>query len=444
MTNLSPTLRRPGGIARHFALAVALASGTALLGTLGFADAAHAQRKKDKKEDTKAAYSKEFIEAYQPLEAALAAEGADLAALKPQVLALVPLAVSPDEKQATGGMIYNAGVTGKDPTLQLQGMEMMLASGKVPPEQIGRYNFTAYQIANGMKDFAKARQYLQAAIDSNFTTEQIAAADLEITMAEIYFAEGQYPAGLDYLSKAIDARKAQGQPVDAAWYRRGITVAYTNEVVPQIYDLVVDWVADYPTPENWRDAVNLTRNLNEFEGPEALDLLRLARQVGTLKDKQDYIIYVEAADARRLPKEVKDVIEQGYNSGAVSKDDMYLADSLTTANGRIAADRADLPALEKDASAPGAQLRTVTAAGDAFLSYGDYAKAATFFEKSLNMAGVDRNLSLTRLGIAQVGMGDHAAAKASFAQVQGARAPIAKLWAAYATEQGGGGAVAAL
>lgn len=444
MTNLSSTLRRPHGIARHFALAIALASGTALLGTLGFADAAHAQRKKDKKEEAKPAYSKEFVAAYQPIETALSAPGADVAALKPQILALLPLAISPDEQRAAGGVVYNAGVTGSDPALQMQGIAMLIGSGKVPPEEIGRYNFTAYQIANAQKDFAKARQYLQAAIDSNFTTEQIKTADLEITMAESYFSEGQYNTGLDYLSKAIEARKAQGQPVDAAWYRRGITVAYTNKVVPQIYDLVVDWVADYPTPDNWRDAVNLTRNLNQFEGAEALDLLRLARRVGTLKDKQDYIIYVEAADARRLPKEVKDVIEQGYSSGAVSKDDMYIADSLSTANGRIAADRADLPALEKDASAPNAQLRTVTAAGDAFLSYGEYAKAATFFEKSLNMAGVDRNLSLTRLGIAQVGMGDHAAAKASFAQVQGARAPIAKLWAAYATEQGAGGAVAAL
>lgn len=440
MTNLSSTRPNRAGLARNLALAIALASGSALLVAPAFTDAAHAQKKDKKKEEAKAQYSKEFLAAYKPLEAALAAPGADIASLKPQLSAMVPLAVSPDEQQAAGGMIYNAGATSKDMSLQLQGMEMLLASGKVAPEQVARYNFTAYQLANELKNFAKARQYLQAAIDTNFTSERITTADLEITMAEIDFAEGQYVAGLEYLSKAIANRKAKGLPVDTAWYRRGITVAYSNQVVPQIYDLVVQWVGDYPAEDNWRDAVNLTRNLNSYEGPEALDLLRLARKVGALRDKQDYILYIEAADARRLPKEVKDLIDQAYAAGAVSKDDIYVADSLTTANGRIKTDMAELPVLEKDANAASAGLRTVFAAGDAFLSYGEYAKAAGFYEKSLGMAGVERNTALTRLGIAQVGMGNYAAAQATLAKVDGGRAPIAKLWSAYAAEQAGGAA----
>ena len=435
MTNLSSTRPNRAGLARNLALAIVLASGSALLVSPAYTDAAHAQKKDKKKEESKAQYSKEFLAAYKPLETALAAPGADIAALKPQLMALVPMAVSADEKQATGGMIYNAGATSKDMALQLQGMELLLASGKVGIDQVGRYNFTAYQLANELKNYAKARQYLQAAIDSNFTTERISTADLEITMAEIDFTEGNHAAGLAYLSKAIAHRKANGLPVDNAWYRRGITVAYSNQVVPQIYDLVVQWVGDYPTEDNWRDAVNLTRNLNDFEGPEALDLLRLARKVGGLRDKQDYILYIEAADARRLPKEVKDLIDQAYAAGAVSKDDMYVADSLTTANGRIKTDMAELPVLEKDANAASAGLRTVFAAGDAFLSYGEYAKAAGFYEKSLGMAGVERNTALTRLGIAQIGMGNYAAAQATLAKVEGARSPIAKLWSAYASEQ---------
>lgn len=440
MTNLSSTRPNRAGLARNLALAIALASGGAMLVSPAFTDAAHAQKKDKKKEEAKAQYSKEFLAAYKPLETALAAPGADIAALKPQLMALVSMAVSADEKQAAGGMIYNAGANSKDMALQLQGMELLLASGKVAVEQVGRYNFTAYQLANEQKNYAKARQYLQAAIDTNFSTERISTADLEITMAEIDFSEGKHAAGLDYLNKAIAHRKANGQPVDNAWYRRGITVAYSNQVVPQIYDLVVQWVGDYPTEDNWRDAVNLTRNLNNFGGPEALDLLRLARRVGALRDKQDYILYIEAADARRLPKEVKDLIDQAYAAGAVSKDDIYVADSLTTANGRIKTDMAELPVLEKDANAASAGLRTVFAAGDAFLSYGEYAKAAGFYQKTLGMAGVERNTALTRLGIAQIGAGDYAAAQATLAQVDGARAPIAKLWSAYAVELAAGGA----
>ena len=79
MTNLSSP-RRPkllaGGFARQLALAVALASGTAVLAVPGFTDAAYAQKKKKKDEAADAAkpvYSKEFVEAYKALEAQIKA-----------------------------------------------------------------------------------------------------------------------------------------------------------------------------------------------------------------------------------------------------------------------------------------------------------------------------------------------------------------------------------
>lgn len=426
---------------RQLALAIALAGGTAIIAAPGLADPAHAQKREKKKKGDDAGkpqYSKEFVGAYQPLNDAISAEGADVNALRPQIDALAAMAASPDEQLASGGLVYNAGNKLADRALQLKGMEMMLASGKLSPEDFARYNFVAYQLANALQDYPKSRAYLQRAIDNNFTTDTISTADLEITMAESYFSAGEFVEGLDYLDKAIAARKAQGQPVAAQWYRRGITVAYNNQIVPQIYDLVVAWLADYPSQDNWRDGINLTRNLNNYEGPEILDLLRLSKKAGVLTEKSDYIYYIEAADARRLPKEVKDLIDEAYAKGVVSKDDIFVADSLTTASGRIKTDQAELPALEKDANDASAGLRTVFAAGDAFLSYGDYAKAVGFYEKSLGMAGVERNTALTRLGIAQIGVGDYTAAQATLAKVDGTRMPIAKLWAAYAAEQARG------
>ncbi|TAD81871.1 MAG: hypothetical protein EAY70_04330 [Sphingomonadales bacterium] len=438
VTNMSS----PGaskGLARQLALAVALASGTALLAVPGFTGAAYAQKKKkdDKKEEAKPAYSEAFVKAYQPVDVALKAPGVDVAAIKPQILALVPLAVSPDEQIALGGMIFNAGISGKDMPLQFQGVEMMLGSGKVQPADVGKFSLVAFQIANALNQFDKARSYLQKAIDLGYSAPSTSTSDLQMNMAELYFSEERYTEGLKYLSDAIAARKAQGQPVDIRWYKRGVSVAYTNEIVPQVYDFVQAWVIDYPAPENWRDAVNLTRNLNEFDGPVLLDLLRLGKKVGTLKDKNDYVFYVEAADTRRLPIEVKQVIEEANASGVIPKgSDSWVEEQYKLASGLVAEDRAALPVLERDANAPAARLRTVIAAGDTFLSYGEYAKAAGFYERSLTMPEVDRNLALTRLGIAQIGAGDIDAARATFAKVEGLRGPIAMLWSAYAQQQG--------
>ena len=437
MTNLSSP-RTSNSIARQFALAIALASGTAVLAVPGFTDAAYAQKKKkdDKKEQEKPTYSEAFVKAYQPVDAALKASGADFAVIKPQILALVPLATLPDEQLALGGLIFNAGISGNDVPMQFQGVETMLASGKVKPEEQGRFNLIAFQIANSLSQFDKARSYLQKAIDLNYTAPNLTASDLQMNMAESYFSDDRFAEGLKYLSDAIAARKAQGQPVDSKWYRRGVAIAYTNEIVPQVYDFVEGWVSDYPTAENWRDAVNLTRNLNEFEGPVMLDLLRLGKKVGTLKDKNDYIFYIEAADTRRLPVEVKGVIEEAQATGVIPpKSDSWVEDQLKSASALVAEDRMALPSLERDAKAPSAQLRTVLAAGDTFLSHGEYVKAAGFYERAVSMPGVDRDLALTRLGIAQIGSGNTEAARATFAQVTGIRAPIARLWRAYAEQQ---------
>ena len=421
--------------ASKLVLAIALATGVAMVAGHAAPEPAYAQKKKKKKKDDKPQYSKEFLGVYQPLNQALNAEGADVAALVLQVQAMIPLAVSADEQIAAGGMVYNAGVQVSDRTLQLQGMELMLASGKVPIDNLGRYNFIAYQTANAMNDYAKARRYLQGAIDTNFTTDTIGIADLQIAMAESFFSAEEYTAGLDYLKKAIDGRKSQGLDVEENWYRRGITIAYNYEIVPQVYDVALAWVEDYPSSANWRDTINLARNLNEFGPQETLDLFRLSRKVGSLSDKLDYIIYVESADARRLPKEVKEVIEQAYAQGAVSRDDIFIADSLTMANDRIESDVADLPELEQAAMAADAGLRTVNAAGNTFLSYGEFAKAETFFQKALTMPDVDASEALMRLGIAQVGLDKHAEAIETFGKIQGTRAPIATLWSGYAAMQ---------
>ena len=434
--------------ASSLALAVALATGSAVVATAVFPTEASAQRS-NRDRDREAAetdgggYSDAFREAYVPLDEALKTEGTEVGALKPQLLALVPLLNTNDEKIAGGGLIYNAGIRASDQSLQLQGMELMLESGKVPAEQVGRYNFIAYQLSNGAGDFGKARRYLQGAIDSNFRTDSINDSSMRIAMAENFFSANELDAGFDYLRQAIASQKSAGQPVDEQWYRRGLSVAYENNH-PAVYEFVTVWIGEYPSAANWRDAINITRNLNTFQDAEMLDLFRLSRRVGALQDATDYDYYVEAADARRLPKEVKDVIDMGRAAGVVTSDNMFLAEAFEMANSRIESDRADLPALERDALAADAGLRTVVAAGDAFLSYGEYAKAAMFYEKSLGMPGVDANEELTRLGIAQAELGDYATARETFGRVTGNRRSIAMLWAAYAKQQEGtaGGNVA--
>ena len=129
------------------------------------------------------------------------------------------------------------------------------------------------------------------------------------------------------------------------------------------------------------------------------------------------------------------VIEQGVTAGKLRANDPFVSESRTIANGRIAADRASLVSLERDARAPAASAATVSGAADAFLSYGDAAKAEALYTAAMAKPGAEADRLLTRLGIAQLDQGNYAAARANFAKVGGARKYIAQLWGIYAAQK---------
>lgn len=429
---------RPLRFGRHLALAIALASGTAMVGSLGFADTAHAQKKKKDKGAPKTEYSKEFVEAYQAIEAQETA-GADLATLKPSLDGLVALAISGDEKLSAGQTLYNAAIKGKDTALQMQGLQLMLASGKVPAEQLGQFNYIAFQLSYGMKQFDPALTYLQAAIDNNFTAENISPAIMKYQMAQVLIGQDKATEGYEALKSAIAARKAEVGSVEQGWFGYGIKYGLDNRLTAPTYDLLKLWLEEESTKLVWRDSITIVRNMAVLDdrGNEEtlLDLLRLARKTGTLERGQDYLVYVEIARAARYPQEVKSVINEGFASGAVERSDTWVGDQMKTAERTIALDRTELPLTEAAANKPGATVAQVMNAGRTFLSYGEYAKSVAFFEKALAMPDAPRGEVLQRMGMAQIGMGDHAGAIETFAKVDDARAPVAMLWSAYAKQQ---------
>lgn len=438
MTSRNPAAR-PLRTGRHLALAIALATGTALVGTFGFADAAYAQKKQ--KGGGKADYSKEFVAAYQPLDAAVKAEGANIPSLKPQLDEIAAMAQTPAERAMAGVLVLNAGIIGKDQPMQLKGLDMAVSSGNLTPEENARFNFLAYQTASNLEQYGPARGYLRAAIDGNFTAENITAADLIYSEARLDFAENKHREGLKTLTRAIEMRTAAGQEVPTGWYGLGIRAGLENDLTPDIYDFMEVWIANNPTRVVWRDAINIVRRLNNYEdrGSEdmMLDLLRLSREIGTLDSAQDYLTYVEVARAARYPQEVKDLVNKGFASGKVSRSDDWVNAQLGIAEKGLALDRAE---LDKDLARARTSTKTEEVLGTArtLLSYGRNEEAIELFTKALDMPGAPRGEVLQRLGMAQLGKGDYTAAVESFNKVDDARTPVSRLWAAYAIQRKNG------
>ena len=419
----SPFARRrsTGRFGASAALAVALMGGTAL-GVTALEAPAHAQKKAEKPQ-----YSKGFVAAYQPVDEMLKAETPDLNAAKAALPGVLAASETPDDKYATGGLYYNVGRLTEDTNLQLEGVKQMLGSGKTSAENVAKFNTLAGQLSYNAQDYATARTYLERAVEAG-------ASELELTglIAETYLNEGRTQDGLTYLRGTINDLVAAGQPVDEAWIKRGLSAAYEANNAEEAVQYSLLYVDQFPSESAWGDAIAIQRNMLQYDSQQTLDLLRLARRANVLRSERDYLDYVDAADARRLPGEVDAVIAEGLADGNLSESNPYVVEVRNNARGRVDADRAELPKLAADARKAGADSALLMATGDAYLNYDRAAEAEEFYTMALDKPGVDTPRVLTRLGIAQLDQGKTEEARATFAKVEGARRAIARLWNAYA------------
>ena len=421
------TIRRPAS--RRFISKLAMVAAITGMGaTMAVVPATPAFAKKEK--EAKPQYSKEFIEAYKPYEAAAKAETPDVAAQQAALPQIIALASSPDEKLVAGQAAINVGGANKDMATQYKGTQLMLESGKLPPESVGQVNYAAGQLAYNLKDFAAAQNYLRTAIDGGY-----AAEEGPLILAETYFQQKDINGGLNYLNGMIEARKAAGQPIQEDWLSRGFSMAYNNKLNDQALKWATLRATEFPSKDSWGNAIALAINTNDYDKPAMLDLLRLARRTDTLRNGNMYMEYADAADARKLPQEVVTLLDAGTKAGVISGDTALVQEWRKQAATRLAADKGDLPGLVRDANASGAKLVTVMAAADTLLSYGRSAEAEGLYAKALPMAGAMAPTVLTRMGIAQIDQGKYGEAETTFERVDGARQTIANLWALYATQQ---------
>lgn len=423
------------GVKRWFtgsAAALALLGGAVTAVAVTAVPAAAQKRDREPKpaKPAKQQFSPAFVTAYKPAETLVNAPTRDGPAMRALVPAVIAAASTPDDKLVAGNYVYATGRAVNDTSLQLQGIEMMLSSGKVSATGVGELNSVGAQLAFQQKNYAKARTLASAAVAANYTKD-----DPQLLIGESYFAEQQPQQGIAALDQAIAARKAAGQPVPAGWLRRALAMSYNAKLTNEATRYAYEYATQYPSLTSWGDAIVIIRNTTDLTDPEVLDLSRLHDRTGTFREEQQYLEFVEAADPRRLPVEVVRVMDAGYASGKLARSNRFASDAYAQAKARVAQDRADVKALEQAAKASSAPMRTVMAAADTLLSHGEAARAEALYTRVIDMPGVDKPTAMLRLGIAQFDQGKFAQAKETFGKVDGRRASMARLWAAYADQK---------
>lgn len=422
---LATSGHRRTGIRPSLALALALAGG-AVIGTVALSEPALAQRDNRQQEQT---LSRDFQPHYQAIADATNTTG-DYAAAKADVPAMIAAIDSEYDRFFAGNILLQLGTKSSDRALQKQGLELMLQSGQASPENNGQFHYFLGGFAYEAGDYAGALREAQAALEAGFTGNFAQQQDPWGLVADSYFKLNRHQEGIDFLKKTIADRSAAGQPVREQWALRALAAAYEQNMTQEAADLSALLVESNPNPTTWQQALQVVSAMVASDEQARLDVLRLMALTDSLSQRAEFERYVTTLDPRVLPSEVGKVLEAGVQKGAFTSGDPFYTETKRMIDGRVAQEAA-LAADYAAEAASAADGKPAFNAGDIYLSLGDYAKAEEMFELALQKGGVDRNQVLTRIGIAQVHQSKLAEAKSSFAQVSGAREPVARMWTAY-------------
>ena len=398
-----------------FALAVALAGGVAMGSAAITSDAAYAQEN-----------SNGFVEAYQPIAAMVTGETPDPEGAKAALPGLYEKIENANDRQVAGNITLILGNNTSDPVLQRRGLEMMLESGLVAPEQIGQFNYFVGSLAYQAEDYVPARTALMAAKEAGFTDPE---TDLTLLIADTYAKQDDAAGSLNYLMQAINEAEAAGTTPTERWILSALQTTYDFEMADEAVTVSESLVRHYPTQKNWVNSLQVIVALNEYQPSERVDLYRLMGATDALSQRQEFVRYIEDLDPRVMSNEVQGILASGVTAGVFSSDDPYYTEVKEIADTRASQDRNGIESLVSDGNS-GDSLDAMSA-GDVLYSLGDFARAESLYRTAMEK-GADANMANVRIGIAQTEQGNYAAAVETFGMVEGSRSAIARMWSAYA------------
>ncbi|MFN7400440.1 MAG: tetratricopeptide repeat protein [Sandaracinobacter sp.] len=305
----------------------------------------------------------------------------------------------------------NSAIALKDNAMTEQALEGAVASGKLSPDDEVKFRRNLGAMALQRQDYGKAQTEFEKLIQMNPNDPS-----LLVEVAELQRRQGQNAKAIATLQQGIATQEKSGTKADESWYRRALAIAYDAKFPAEITSTSEALVRAYPSPTNWRDVLVIYRDFTKLDDQGNLDVLRLMRANSALAGERDYAEYAETATIRGLPGEAKAVLDEGVAKGALKAGTPFVKELLAQVNPKVAADKASLPGLDKEAKAA-ANGRAALATGDAHLGYGEYAKAAELYRVALQKGSIDANTANTRLGYALGRSGDKAGATAALGTV---------------------------
>jgi tetratricopeptide (TPR) repeat protein len=335
---------------------------------------------------------------------------------------------SADDSYVIDQFRLNYAVRAKDNALIEQQLNKLIASGRLSPEDKTTFLRQSGALALKRKDYNAATVAFEQLTQANPND-----ADGLAGLSELYFAQKQTGKAIATLTQAINAANTGGQKAPENWYKRRLAMAYDGKQAAVIQPAAQDLIKAYPTAVNWRDALVITQDgFPAVDDQTQLDFLRLQAATNSLNGERDFVEYADTALGKGFPGEAKYAIDEGIRRNMLTPTKPLIVELKKAADGKITADKASLPGLEKESKT---NPKMALATADAYYGYGDFAKAASLYKMAVG-AGIDPNIVNLRLGASLARSGDLAGAKTALEQVKGGpRESLAQYWLIF-VEQG--------
>lgn len=331
------------------------------------------------------------------------------------------VASTKEDRYLIAQLQLKAAVAAKDNAGMASAVDAIAASGIAGPGHVAQL----YQALGSTHYEAKRFDQAAAAFERALALEPN-NGNLLVNLGETRFAQGRKADAITVFERAIQARTAAGQKAEEALYRRALSIAY-DAGLPNAAEIGRQWIAAYPSPQSWRDAIAVYRNTAKPDVEGTLDLLRLMQATGALSQPDDYNLFVTAAADQSNFNEAQAVVDAGIAAKQIDPSSAMFRDTIAALKTKPKATAADLAAASKTAMSGMALLRI----GDRYYAMGDYQKAVELYRQAAGKPGVDKNVANLHIGMALARAGDKPGATAALNAVSGTRAEIAKFWQLY-------------
>lgn len=295
------------------------------------------------------------------------------------------VANSPDARYALA--LYELEIGGRrgDRAMRAQALDVLIASALSPKDRLPAYLAARGQIAFQAGHFDKAE-----ALWSRLAELTPNDPDVLANLAQAKLARKDASSAYALLSQAIGIREASNSRAPEIWYRQRLSIAQQGRLVTLGGAAARALVSAYPSVSNWRAALVVYRDLAASTGPAEIDLLRLMRHAGVLRQAAEYQRMAQLLRLEGEAREAKAVLDEGLARGLLDARTSPTREIIAEVDRSVAKPQSGTVKSKPTISKAGAQVRQ----GIARLRAGRRAEAEAEFRAAAATPADDRYADL--------------------------------------------------